>query len=351
MIRLLTPLLVFTIALPALAADRIEEFRCSVTDGMVVSIANVAGSVVITPWEKDEIFLNARLETRVEKVQVLCEDRKLDIQVIVPKKGTSKIDAHLELFIPESTMPTISDFHVDTVSADITLHEGAGDISLESISGNITGSGHIEDLRISTVSGTIRSSGSAARATMETISGDVHADGQYGRVDISSISGTLRLKGDADTATLGSTSGDITVEAPTRDLELSAVSGTLRASQCQGNVEGSTISGDIRIDGTLMEDIELGSVSGTISVVGTLHPKSDVEIESRSGDIQLSLPANTPASIEAETHSGDIRCNFPGARVKKPEHGPGSSLDYTHEAATCDIELQSFSGTIKVEGN
>ena len=351
MIRFLTYLLVFTIALPTLAADRVEEFRCAVTDGMVVSIANIAGSVVITPWEKDEIFLNARLEERVEKVQVTCEDRKLDIQVIVPRKGTSNIDAHLELFIPESTMPTISDFHVETVSADITLRQAAGDVSLESINGNITGSGRIEDLRISTVSGTVRTSGSAARATMESISGDVHADGQYGRVDISSISGTLQLKGSADTANLGTTSGDITVEAPTRDLELSAVSGTLRASQCLGDIEGSTISGDIRIEGTLMEDIELGSVSGNISVAGTLHPKSDVEIECRSGDIRISLPANTPASIEAETHSGDIRCNFPGARVKKPEHGPGSTLALAHEAATCDIALESFSGTIRLETN
>jgi predicted membrane protein len=65
-----------------------------------------------------------------------------------------------------------------------------------------------------------------------------------------------------------------------------------------------------------------------------------------SGNVQLQLPANTSANLHASSFSGDLRSDF--GTAKKPEHGPGSSLDARLGDGAGKINIETFSGDLRV---
>lgn len=341
--------LIGLVALAAHGAERTEEFRCFLEDCASITIDNVAGSVRITPWENEDVYLKATLQERVESVQFRCEEKSLFIGVKLQKKRGNRTNAHLELFIPQARLASLRKLDVTTVSADATVAGCAGELRMKSASGDVMGAGNLSRLELTSISGTVRFEGVADQASVESASGDIELKADMNRLDASSVSGSVRVDGTCDRAHVGTTSGDILVNASIRDLTMGAVSGTLRATRVVERIDGSTVSGDIHVQGGDFRDAELGSMSGTIRFGGRLASDAKLDISTQSGDIVANVPADTPARINARTHSGDIRCGFPGTKAVENDQGPGSSLVFESADPSRTIALSSHSGTIRLD--
>ena len=72
-----------------------------------------------------------------------------------------------------------------------------------------------------------------------------------------------------------------------------------------------------------------------------------IDAESLSGRVNLRLPKSTGARVHVETFSGDI--DSPTGTVHHEEHGPGKSLDTSYGDGRGRIEVESFSGDVRIE--
>lgn len=282
----------FALALALVATDAgaqqtVERTRPAAADG-VVEIENVAGSIRVEGWTRNEVSMNARLGRGIERVDFEGDGSSTRIRVVYPRRGNSE-GAELVVRVPAD-----SRVKIQGVSADVV----------------------VENLR--------------------------------GPVDAQSVSGEVLVSGPTNTVRAQSVSGDVRVNSSTTDVRAQSVSGSIRLASASGFIEAETTSGDVVVEGRDASSVSVQSVSGRVSYRGSLHPTASVNIESFSGTVDFTVPAGTEGNFEAKTFSGDIDNAFNGERPRTERRGPGSELEFSTGDRGAQIELSSFSGAIRI---
>ena len=187
---------------------------------------------------------------------------------------------------------------------------------------------------------------------LELVSADAKVSGINGKsLNVECVSGKLTLDSGAEQVDVESVSGDVIFKAtradPSHRIHLQTVSGDIELSGASGRVKFDSVSGNVRLTGEQLQEFEAGTVSGSVNLVAaTLAKHGRVQVETMSGDIRTALPADVSARIEAESFSGRIRSDF--GTVKKPEYGPGSSLEATMGDGDAQVSTKSFSGNVDI---
>lgn len=91
-----------------------------------------------------------------------------------------------------------------------------------------------------------------------------------------------------------------------------------------------TVSGNISLNGSL-EKLKLDSVSGNTQLTSSITP-TDIDTDSVSGDVTITVPADSRFSIEHDSASGDLDNAFPTS----------------HEHHENDWEFDSVSGDVTI---
>lgn len=271
----------------AQAQQTVERSRAAAADGLV-EVENIAGSIRVEAWDRNEVALNAELGRGVERVDFDGDGTRTRIRVVYPQRGNS---SGSELVI---RVPAGSRIKAEGVSSSIVVRNVRGTVEAQSVSGNVEVSG-----------------------------------------------GTRTVKAE-------SVSGDVVVNAATNDVRAQSVSGRIEVSGATGFIEAETTSGDVLVEGREAGSVNLHSVSGSVGYRGSLHATGSVNIESFSGTVDFAVPAGTRGDFEATTFSGDIRNDFNDARPRTKRRGPGSELEFSTGDRGAQIELNSFSGTIRI---
>jgi len=261
-----------------------------------ISVSNIAGSVNVTAWDRNEIQVGGELGEGAKPLQITGDNDHLSIKV--ESRGGSGWfnfggDSRMAPTTLELRVPRAASLDVDVVSAPLTIDGLAGgDIKVNTISGN-------------------------ARINARTPS-----------VDVDSVSGSIELSGHAERAALQTVSGEILAPALGSKAKL------------------ETISGGIQVGGGPWQTLTLSTVSGDVQLSGGLASGGGIDVDSMSGDVQLRLPADTSAKLHASSFSGDLRSDF-GTPIEA-DHGPGSSLDARLGTGNGKIHIETFSGDLRV---
>lgn len=283
----------------ALAATPINETRPLAARGHL-SIENLKGSIEVRAWERNEVKIEGSLGQGVEKLEIQGDAQHLSVKVKYPKSGglgffsgSDKSEpSHLRLMVPLQ-----ADLEVDAVSADIDVGGMAsGELSIDSVSGNINVVGAPREANIDSVSGDLKLILNSAKVSTESVSGDVDLRGRLG--------------------------GEIHVETVSGDIEVAGHQSSVR------KLTGSTVSGDMRIGTALASGGRIG-------------------LESVSGNLTLRMPSNLSAQVSGESFSGDLHA--PNVQVSRPRHGPGSSFEHRYGSGDGEITLESFSGDARLQ--
>jgi hypothetical protein len=186
---------------------------------------------------------------------------------------------------------------------------------------------------------------------VELVSADGRVTGIDGKtLNVECVSGKLTIDSGSPQVDVESVSGDITFHATRADpgyrAHLQTVSGDIDISGASGRVKLDTVSGHARAVGAELQEFEAGTVSGNVLIAAAIGKHGHVQVETMSGDIRTELPPSQSAHIEAESFSGRIRSDF--GTVKKPEYGPGSSLEATVGDGDVQIRTKSFSGNVDI---
>ncbi len=273
-------------AFPAFAATPIDQSRPLDPRGRV-EIDNLKGRVEVRAWDRPEVKITGSLGAGVEKFSVEGDERSLRIEVKYPNRARNTEPTMLIVQVPLQ-----AELEVSTVSADIDVHGVAPrELSLESVSGDIS------------------ANGAPRRASVESVSGDLALTFNSGDVEASAVSGDLTLG--------GRLTGEVAVE---------------------------TVSGNMRVDskGERLRRLSVETVSGDADLKVALLPDGEISMESVSGDLTLTVPRDLSAQVTGESFSGDL--SAPGAKIEREEYGPGSSFHTRYGAGKGDVRIETFSG-------
>lgn len=273
------------LATASMAADRpVNLTKPFASDGSV-SIENVAGSIRVNGWEKNEIKVVGTLGEGVEDLGFTVAGNKATIEVKL-KRGLKHHngDADLQISVPRGVA-----LSVETVSADIDVAAVERSVDVESVSGTITLTGRARDVKV------------------ESVSGNVTVKGALARVNAESVSGTVRLEG------------------------------------ISGEIDAETVSGSIEVSGSEISNASCESVSGNISFTGGLSREGRYSFDSFSGSVTLQLPDDTDADVSMSTFSGRVVNELTGTKVS------GKEASLTLGDGGADLEINTFSGSALIK--
>ncbi|PKV12535.1 DUF4097 family beta strand repeat-containing protein [Xanthomonas prunicola] len=276
-------------AVPAAAQTAVKQSHPLARGGRV-ELENIAGSIRVRGWDRDEVALTGSLGEG-QRLQVDESSNRLQFEVIYPRNSRNSKGAELELRVPRGAV-----LQVDAVSAAVNVDQvDLARLQLKSVSGDVVAAGRAKEAQLETVSGALRSTVSSGRMTLGTVSGQLNAP--------------------------AGASGVVAIES---------------------------VSGDIHIGAGQVSQLRTQSVSGTTAVtVAGLAPGGSIAAESVSGTITLGVPRNLSAALDVDVFSGDI--HSVAGRVERPEYGPGKHLKATMGAGNGDVKLESHSGSVRID--
>ena len=279
------------LASPVLADD-ISETLAADPDGEV-SISNIAGSVEVRGWSRDQVEVTGRLGDDVEELIFERDGDEIVIKVKVPKRNVGRKDIRSDLTV---RVPEGSSLDIGTVSAGIDVQDVRGDLELESVSGGIDA---------------------------EVFEGDIEAG---------TVSGGVDVQGDNKMI----------------DAELSSVSGGISAVGLAGDLEAGSVSGRISVSGDMFEGVDLETVNGRITFRGKLHDDGDMAMESVNGGVDIRIENNVPARFEVETFNGGIKNCFGVKAERTSRYAPGYSMTHEIGSGTASVRVETLNGSVNV---
>ena len=282
----------------AFAATRtVDEHRPAEAAGQV-EIQNVAGRIEVVGWDKPEVAVSGTLGSDIERLEITSAGARTSVRVVGHEShgvslgwhSTGAAEAELVVHVPAR-----SSLSVTAVSADLNVAGVAGNQELHTVSGDIVAAAQHE-VRVRTVSGDVRlTAGPESRVVeVSTVSGDLTISGGAGELTATTVSGDGILSvGQLTRAHLKTVSGDFSITAdlaPDGRLEGESVSGDFRVNFTgtlpPAAFDLESFSGDLATcfgRKGVHEGYGPGSRLNFQEGAGSAH----VRIETKSGDVRL----------------------------------------------------------------
>jgi DUF4097 and DUF4098 domain-containing protein YvlB len=275
---------VFAVAAVMTVAVQETDTTFAVAENARLDLTVMRGEVVIRTWERNEIRIIAD-HSRSAHLDVSGSPSSVRVRMRDGSGGMSDVD--LELTIPRSTSLQINGTFLDS---DIRGVEG--DVSVQSVQGDIY------------------VNGGRGRISLHSVQGDIESHGASGRIDLNSSNGDVVIV-DAD--------GEITVQ---------------------------TLNGEIEMDGIRSSAVDATTVNGEVDYRGTIENNGSYSFNTHNGDITLVISPDVSATFTVSTFSGEFDTGFPITLTETSSDG--KRLEFTLGGGSARIALSSFGGTIQL---
>jgi DUF4097 and DUF4098 domain-containing protein YvlB len=327
-------------------AERTESRQCVVTPQASIRINNVAGEVIVSGWDREEVHLEARMDDRVEEMVFDCTESRVDLRFVYPKR-IRDCKVYVTIQVPRGAK-----VEVETVSASIDASAFSGEVMLKSVSGDVDLlASACTRLEVQTISGNVELEASAPWLSVQSTSGRIELKGNAEELIASNTSGHIQLEGQYGTARLESVSGAIELKGSVQHAESRTVSGSTALGVIglggpgDAGVRVNSVSGKVELAGDGVRDLRVETISGRVGYEGRLSPGVRGEISTTSSAIELDLTGPLDAQVDARSNSGGVNAEDFGLRTTRGI-GPGEHIDGVAGSGEGRLTLQSLSGSI-----
>ena len=263
--------------------------------GGEVRIENVAGTVRVAAWDKNEVRVTGSLGELVEKLDIEGDANDLEIKVVLPH--------------------SVHDDDCGSCAVlQIQVPKGAR-------------------LEVSTVSADVEASGLAGQAQIGTVSGRIVMNSSASRINVKTVSGDIEVVGSAKGAT----------------IDANSVSGTLRLSDVDGNVDAENVSGDSKLVSRHVGNLKMSATSGNLSFEGALAKGGSYDLNDVSGDVVLAVGDSPDAHFDISSFSGDIDNSFGPKPTRVSKYSPGMELHFSNGSGGANLSARTLSGDIHLQ--
>ncbi|HEY3859335.1 MAG TPA: DUF4097 family beta strand repeat-containing protein [Gammaproteobacteria bacterium] len=260
-----------------------------------VRIDNLAGTVKVLAWDKNQVQVTGTIGALVEKLEVQGDSNGVDIKVVLPH--------HMH----DEDCGSCADLEIE-------IPKGA----------------HLE---------------------VSTVSADVEANGLTGPAQVGTVSGNVTLNSNSPHIDLRTVSGDITAVGSAKGAQIAAnsVSGTVRLSDVDGSVDAENVSGEIKLSSRSVSNLKMSATSGDLDFQGTLMKGGNYDINNVSGDVKLSVGSSPDARFDISSFSGDIDNSFGPKATRVSKYSPGMELHFTSGNNSATFTARTLSGDIRLQ--
>jgi len=118
-----------------------------------------------------------------------------------------------------------------------------------------------------------------------------------------------------------------------------------------GHVEVTSSGGAVQMVNVSGSKVSVGTASGNITYRGDCSGGGSYAFTTHSGAIDVTLPESASVDLTARSINGSVQNDFPLQAKPHPSFvpKPGSSFAGTSNSGLSSVELQSFSGRIRVK--
>jgi DUF4097 and DUF4098 domain-containing protein YvlB len=169
---------------------------------------------------------------------------------------------------------------------------------------------------------------------------------------ISTATAPITLDKVSGDVSLSSDTGVITVKnAGNSHLHVRGVSAPIVLANVTGHVEVASSGGSVQLNGVSGPKISVDTTSGNISYQGDFSGGGSYSLITHSGAIDVSLPETASVDMTARSFTGSVENDFP---LQTKSHlaftpSPGRAFAGTSNSGASTVQLQSFSGKIRVK--
>ena len=295
----LASLLVVATTIPVAFAAQEQVRRSGTVDADVeVDVYNIAGSVLVTGWDRNEVQVEGTLGEGTDRLTFENDGDDVEIRVVIPRSRRRNPErqigaSHLEIMVPHGASVS-----VETLAATITVLQVDGSVSMESSAGGVTYSGGALEIEAGSAAGHI----------------------------------------------------EVTASAPGASVDVEGVAGDVMVQFTDADVRASTLTGNLRAIGGRLREGDFESVSGDLYFEGEISSGGELDFENFNGNIELLVPGDTAASFDITTYSGSIETEFgfEGRSVEafSPEQEAEFVLGDGGDGA--EVSIETFSGTVRI---
>lgn len=254
----------------------------NVQKGSRIVIDECAGDVVVRTWDKDAVRVRAE-HSRSAKVLVTPRDQVLRIG----REGRGSVDFDL-------TVPTWMNLSVEGISCFVDVEGLAGNISAN------------------------------------TVDGDIHLRGVTGTATVESIDGVIKIEGGRGRIQAQTTDGDIEVTKASGELLLESIDGAIRVTDATPTA------------------LEITTVDGDIFFTGAFQSNGRYRFETHDGDVVLVIPENTSATFALRRYDGSRKLDSTLPLKPTADGQRGRRMTYTLGGGSAQVEIESFEGSIQI---
>ncbi|MEX0900058.1 MAG: DUF4097 family beta strand repeat-containing protein [Gammaproteobacteria bacterium] len=285
-------LVALVIATPVSSATEFHQRQAAAAEGSI-DISNVAGSVRVVGWDRNEIEVEGTLGGDVERVEFTVSGDRSEVRVHLPRRSGSIRDG----------------------DADLTINVPRG-----------------------------------SRVSASTVSAGIHAEGLSGKPELKSVSGDVTVSGTFTAAEVQSVSGAVRVIGTGKDARIRAIaiSGDVLVSAMDGELKATSVSGTVKVTAAGIRRADLGSTSGGVVFDAPLVADGRYELGTVSGSVRFVVHGAAKARYELQALSGNIRNSFGPKPQRVREYGPGMALEF-EEGRDAEVEMSAVSGTLRLD--
>jgi len=172
-------------------------------------------------------------------------------------------------------------------------------------------------------------------------------------VTVSTAAAPITVENLNSDLSLSSDMGRITVKnAANSYIRVRSVAAPVVLTNITGsNVEVTSSSGALQLESVYGPKVKIGTTSGDIGYRGDCSGGGAYSMITHSGAIDVTLPENASVDLTARSVTGSVENDFPLQQKSHPTFvpSPGRSLVGTSHSGSSSVELQSFSGRIRVK--
>lgn len=286
---MLTALALLLVAGSALADQTFDEKRQVDHDADVV-IENLAGTITVVGWDKNEVQVKGRLDKKAKELEIKGGGDELFIKVRYPRRVKGNIKGtNMEIRVPEGCSLTL-----EGVSSDVDVSKFHGDIAIN------------------------------------TVSGEIRIEGETREIEVASVSGQVWIDSKTSSISASIVSGDIEILGDTKALEIELVSG----------------QADVKV--RELDQFSFNAVSGELDLTAEPTKNASWDLDCHSGELKLYLPGSLDADFDIELFSGDVHNDFGPKAERTSKYGPGKELRFTAGNGSASIDISTFSADVKL---
>jgi hypothetical protein len=186
---------------------------------------------------------------------------------------------------------------------------------------------------------------------------DIDLDGMQGEVSAETVGGDVRLKGGNGTVTLKSVEGIIEVEGAKGRMSLNTVNEGVFIRDAAGEITAETVNGDVTLERIDSSVVDVATVNGDVLYDGAVRDGGSYRFATHNGDVEMRVPDQINASVFVRTYRGDFESHFDvtvpetvstGRDEGRRRERRNRRFNFTLGSGAARLELESFGGDISL---